>query len=96
MVNHESKCDNNPANAKACSNCKHLTKVEMEIWFNDMYGHDGFYKKKEVFKCALLDTLMFPYKIEKKDLHNRFPSTYDEQQPMPKDCDKREEEDFCF
>lgn len=96
MVSHEIKCDKNPDNAKACHFCKHLTNATVPIWFDGNYGAGGNFQEKNVFKCRLLDKLMYPWQIEKKDLQNKYPETYEDQEPMPKQCDSFKQEDFGF
>ena len=93
MIKHEKTCERSPDVEKACFNCKHLDSIEKEVWFDNPYynpdysnSREGDYKKVNVFHCKKLDKLMFPYSIEKRDLHNRFPSTYEEQEAMPHKC----------
>ena len=83
MTRHEETCLNNPKNHKACFNCIFLEKTEQEV----AWGHENPFtemgsKKIEMFKCSKLDKLMFPYRIERKKLHERF-DTYANQEPMP-------------
>ena len=91
MARHEETCLNNPKNHKACFNCIFLEKTEQEV----SWGHENPFtemgsKKIEMFKCSKLDKLMFPYRIERKKLHERF-DTYANQEPMPHTCESMKE-----
>lgn len=95
MEKHERRCERSPEIEKACFGCKHLDTIEKWVWFDGYYGDDGCDKKVNVFHCRKLDKLMFPYSIEKRDLHNRFPETYEGQEAMPNKCnDLIIQEDF--
>jgi hypothetical protein len=93
MINHENSCNCNPDNFKACtSGCVHLEHQQIDVEFESYYdwenGEQNYTTKKvNSFRCAKFDKLMFPYQIEKKDLQNRFPDTFENQEPMPKQCD---------
>lgn len=94
MLKHEELCSNNPNNHKACMNgCSHLIQEEIEVWFDNPYYHpdysnssEGDYKKVTVFKCTKLDKLMYPFSIERRNIVNEYPSTFENQEPMPKEC----------
>jgi len=96
MISHESKCDQNPINQKACHFCEHLETIEKEVEFEKYHQGDGWcdfepeYKNVKVFRCAKLDKLMFPFSIEKRELHKKW-ATYEEQEPMPNKCESFEE-----
>lgn len=96
MVNHELICDKNPNNQKACHFCKNLEVIEKEVFFENPYYHpdynddDGEWKSVKVFRCILFDKLMYPYSIEKRGLPNKYPDTFDEQEPMPIVCESFE------
>jgi hypothetical protein len=91
MIKHEDNCLNNPKNKRPCLSCKHMDRATIEVefkrWGSPEYGEDYSMQEKEVFKCNLYDKLMFPFSIERKDLHNKYPDTYQDQEPMPKECD---------
>jgi len=95
MVKHEELCSNNPNNHKECMNgCARLTQEEIEVWFDNPYYHpdysnssEGDYKKVTVFKCTKLDKLMYPFSIERRNIVNEHPSTFENQEPIPKECD---------
>lgn len=92
MELHEKLCNNNPVNHKKCLNCVHLNSEEMDVEFLQGYDyHDGEpdYRTQsvKVLKCDKLDKLMFPWAIEKKELHLKHPITFEDQEPMPKECD---------
>ncbi|MNL06451.1 hypothetical protein D3C87_1270860 [compost metagenome] len=98
MINHELICNDNPENKKACHFCTHLEQVDKEVYFENPYYNpdynddDGKYETVKVFRCKKLDKFMFPYSIEKRGLSNKYPSTFDEQEPMPSKCDSFDDE----
>lgn len=90
MIKHEYLCFKNPKNCKACHFCKHLEVVKIDVDF-ETYDGDFITKKVKSFKCTLLDKLMFPYSIERKELHKKY-ETFSEQEPMPNYCEFIEEQ----
>jgi len=92
MVKHENQCNCNPENFKKCTQgCIFLETekvfVDYETHYDYEYGEQQYRtEEKMAFRCTKFDKLMYPYSIEKKDLPNRFPNTYDGQEPMPKEC----------
>jgi len=96
MINHEYSCNENPANKKACHFCEHLEEVKKETFFENPYYHpdyndaDGEWKKVKMFRCKKFDKLMYPYSIEKRGLPNKYPCTFEEQEPMPVACESFE------
>lgn len=102
MELHEKLCNNNPENHKKClSGCNYLETEIIDIDYETYYDHENGeqqYKteRKTVFKCTKLNKLMYPYSIEKKDLPNRFPNSYDMQEPMPKECDEFNNDIYNF
>lgn len=97
MLKHEDNCLNNPKNIRPCLSCKNLERETIEVDFETYNYREGTHytvQEKEVFKCALYDTLMFPFSIERKDLHNKYPNTYDNQEPMPKECEGFDKIDY--
>lgn len=91
MILHEKICNSNPENFKACMNgCVHLEMEKVILYFEVGHSEDGVEyseQNKDVFKCNKMDKLMYPWSIERKDLANKYPSTFDEQSPMPKVCE---------
>ena len=100
MTHHEKLCLNNPENYKICLNgCKYLEKIDQNVAFLSGWDHyygDPIYKEKtvQVFLCTKFDKLMFPFSIERKKLDQRYPETYENQEPMPKECEAFEGVDY--
>ena len=89
MIKHEELCNHNPKNSKKCHFCEHLETIEKEVYFETHSGYgevDYIDKIVKVFKCSKLDKLMFPFSIEKRGLHEKYPSTFEDQEPMPNKC----------
>lgn len=101
MEKHEAICINNPINIRAClrcGGCEYLTMDTIEVSFERGYVVDEGYisdlQEKNVFKCDKLNKLMFPYSIERKNLHMKYPDTYQDQEPMPKECEHFTEQKY--
>jgi hypothetical protein len=96
MIRHEKLCLNNPENHKKClSGCKYLEIITHKVVFINGCDHgQETYEEKEVqvFLCTKFDKLMFPFSIERKKLDKRYPDTYEDQEPMPKECEGFEHE----
>lgn len=96
MERHEKWCYSNPDNFKACSACMYLEEIEIFYDVNrDSLGHnygvihDAYTetKKAKGFHCKKLDKILYPLKVEKKGLPEKYPETFDKQEPMPKECE---------
>ena len=98
MINHELGCSNNPINIKACMSCIHLEQIKKDVWFEGThhpdYGSGGDYKNVSVFKCVKLNKLMYPFNIEKANLPDKYPSTFEDQESMPNKCNSFEENSY--
>lgn len=88
---HEDFCDSNPKNLKACMGCIFLeeTKVEYSIDTCGGYGPDT--RKSNGFRCSQKNQLLYPLKVERLGLPDKYPETFEEQEPMPKECNLRKE-----
>lgn len=84
MEHHEKWCPKNPDNAKACSLCKHLEETKIEIYYDTFNGEGSMIRK--AFRCTKLDKLLYPLAVERRGLNLRF-GTFDDQEPMPKECE---------
>lgn len=92
MVNHESKCYNNPENHRACLNgCKYLEtrKIEYETGVMDMWG-EPLTRVGNTFFCNKFSKYMLHPKVENEEL---LMYVYDdeegvEQSSMLKECEE--------
>ena len=87
MEKHEKWCASNPDNNKACSGCCFLQETTIEVDYGDNYFNEPVLKKVKAFRCTKLDKLLYPLKVEARGLDKKFPETFDEQEPMPKECE---------
>lgn len=89
MIKHEEFCASNPKNFKACSGCTHLKEIEI-LYYVPRYDNNGDVydeeKKTKGFECTKLDKILYPLKVEKLKLNEKYPETFEEQEPMPKEC----------
>lgn len=91
MQRHEKYCSNNPENFKACSGCVHLEEIAISYEVGDDYNNEPIEKTATGFRCKKLDQKMYPTKAERKGLPEKYPHTFHDQVPMPKECEYREE-----
>lgn len=86
MVKHEQWCYQNPDNKRACMNCSYLEgyKEEMIIGSNDYADIKREFTK---FRCNKLDKVLYHFTVEKKGLLDKFPETFEDEEPMPKVCE---------
>ena len=90
MIKHEQWCNSNPVNSRACSGCEHLedTPVEYYITTHSSDGDlDETRKEANGFRCKKLNKMLYPLKTEKKGLIEKYPETFEGQEPMPKTCE---------
>jgi hypothetical protein len=87
MERHEMYCGKNPENFKRCADgCIHLEEIRVDYWVEDYHG-DGYDKTAKGFRCNKLNKLLYPTIVEKKGLDIKYPDTFGNQEPMPKDCE---------
>lgn len=86
MIKHEAGCIKNPANAKACWDCVHLTTEEVEHCIGYDYDGDPDYKTSGCFSCKKLNKLMYSFKAEQLGLPEKYPDDFCEQKKMPHTC----------
>lgn len=85
MEHHEKWCPKNPENIKACQYCKHLEETKVIVYWD---GYDGPHESlRKGFRCAKLDKLLYPLAVERRGLDGRFPEHFEDQEPMPKECE---------
>lgn len=96
MSKHEKWCNYNPENRRACEGCINLEEVPIKyLYDSDEYG--VYTKEAKGFRCKILDKILYPLKVERKDLINRFPKTFENQERMPKICEHHKNElDYIF
>lgn len=96
MERHEKWCAANPENFKACSGCIHLEQIEIKYEavcssFGEDYGviFDSHTETRTAkgFHCKKLDKNLYPLIVQKKGLVEKFPETFEKQEPMPKECE---------
>lgn len=89
--NHEIKCGKNPENIRACFNCMFLEQVSNEseeIHFINGGDFDTRYEKVPTyFKCTKLNKNVYFPKAEHIGLLVKYPDHFEDQEPMPKQCD---------
>jgi len=83
MEAHETKCNSNPINFRACSDCKFLEEIESGYWWD---GYDGeHFTKTKGFKCNKLNIELYPRKADSEK--DRYPESFENKEPFKKVCD---------
>lgn len=89
MERHEKWCTHNPDNFKKCTGCMHMEEAEVfykvEVSYDIYNGEET--RMSKAFRCRKLDKLLYPMIVEKKGLPGKYPETFKDQQPMPKECE---------
>lgn len=88
MEHHEKWCPKNPENEKACSGCAFLKEEPVTIYGEHAYDGSEYSFERKGFRCTKLDKLLYPLVVERRGL-TRF-ETFDNQEPMPKECEHKE------
>lgn len=92
MAVHEKFCGANPDNFKACTGCANLEETYIDL----IYANEGGRTSCKAFNCKALNKMVYPVKVEKRNLIQKFPETFKDQIPMPRACDLRKDElSFC-
>lgn len=86
MVRHEKYCNHNPSTFKACDMCVFITETKIDYMsFNGERTAKSYY-------CSKLDTVVYPNKVERLGLPEKYPETFSGQMPMPRTCEHRMDE----
>ena len=85
MIKHEPSCYSNPENKPACSDCKFLEEIKVEYYYD--FGMGKSRAEVKGFKCNKLEQIMYPFKVVKKGLLEKYPETFEGQIQMPKECE---------
>lgn len=85
MEKHEKYCGANPENRRACEGCQHLEETTVEVIYEGIY-QDRIVKSK-AFRCKALEKMLYPLKVEQRGLLEKYPETFEDQEPMPRTCE---------
>lgn len=90
MEHHEKYCASNPDNRRACEGCEHLEETTVEVEYgDDYYTNEPVIRRVKAFRCKKLDKMLYPIKAEQRRLPERYPWTFENQEPMPRTCEHR-------
>lgn len=93
MTRHEKWCRANPANWDACLDCRHCVVGETEVFYNPSMVENGWSnhgRMAKSFSCSKLNKKVYPTKVVKKRLPERYPETFADQERMPNKCNLHE------
>lgn len=82
---HELHCGSNPANFSACSGCVHLKEKEGVVYYDNPFGERSASVKQ--FECEKIGKMLYPHKVVKKGLLEKYPETFFDQEKMPVTCE---------
>lgn len=94
MENHEIHCGHNPKNYSACSGCVHLKQTEKEYSIGCRYDGEPIDRKSISFQCTKLNKELYPYKVIKKGLLEKYPETFEGAELMPSKCEFQQYKDY--
>ncbi len=89
---HEDNCTRNPKNIAACSGCVFIEQRPTEYWYDTGYGE--FSGKSIKFHCKKLDKDLYPHKVVRTGLLERYPENFEDQEQMPTTCEHRDDINF--
>lgn len=84
MEKHEKFCYKNPNNRVACEGCEHLK--ETTIQYVTDYGYPEGTRSSKSFICEKLNKTLYPRIVERLGINEKYPETFEGQEPMPRDC----------
>ena len=87
MKKHEYWCTKNPKNSKRCADvCMHLKEVMVE--YDGYYSgdHGTHMQTTKGFYCEAKKCGVYLLIVEKKQLVEKYPETFEGSIPMPKEC----------
>jgi hypothetical protein len=91
MQKHEKYCNQNPENFKACLGCIKLEEVKITCYRYSAEAGAVVPFKSNGFYCKALDKGVYPTKVEKLGLDKKHPETFENQIPMPKECEHKDD-----
>jgi hypothetical protein len=84
MERHIEFCPSNPENFKKCFyGCKYLEARTVEF-----YDHrEETERQSNGYRCSKLDQFLYSLKAERLGLPDKHPESFEDQKPMPKECE---------
>lgn len=87
MIKHEFNCPSNPKNMSACSGCIHMLEGETEVYYYNAYDGSEYPKKCKTFHCKKLNKDLYPFKVVRKGLLEKYPESFEGMEQMPNQCE---------
>lgn len=85
MILHEQHCGKNPKNWSACSGCAFMKEGQTEVYYQDHDGESKSYAK--TFHCEKFNKDLYPYKVVRKGLLEKYPESFYGMEQMPTTCE---------
>lgn len=82
---HEQWCTKNPTNFVRCSGCTYLEEREKNL--DEYYGDRTFYKTSKSFFCTKKNIEVYPVKVAKLKLPEKYPDDFENAERMPTECE---------
>jgi len=87
MTRHERFCTSNPMNFTKCTLCKFIVEDKKEIEIHDYdYGCPST-RKVNSFRCSKKEIGLYPLKVIRLKIIDRYPETFEGEILMPTECD---------
>ncbi|MFD2922028.1 hypothetical protein ACFS6H_20070 [Terrimonas rubra] len=97
MERHEKWCNKNLDNFRACHDCKFLDRINIDysysaatidpISFGVIPDSRLVEKQTKGFFCSKIQKKIYPLLAEKRGLVDMYPETFEDQEPMRKECE---------
>lgn len=87
MIKHEKHCTRNPKNRSACSGCVFMKEGETQVYYPNNSGEFGeTYIRCKTFHCEKFKKDLYPYKVVRKGLLEKYPESFEGMEQMPSIC----------
>lgn len=98
MEKHEIVCSYNPKNIPACSGCIFLKETQVSVFYesNTEFGYHETEVNTKGFHCDKKNIGLYPFKVVKKGLLQKYPETFYGQHQMPEKCDDHKNTSFIY
>ena len=83
---HEKYCTYNIDNQPKCSGCQYLEEYSKEVEI-DHPIHGEYERQFKAFRCTKKNIGLYPLKVLKGNMLNRYPGTFAGEEVMPKECE---------
>lgn len=87
-LRHEDWCGSNPKNWPKCGDCKYLREIKKEVFTGS--EDYGYHRECKSFFCDKKQIGLYPAKVLRNGLVNKYPETFINETIMPVECELHE------